>query len=118
LWRTGFEEAQSGRKDVEEQGRGTFRQASNAGIAVLEEATPPTSRISLCALHRGLRENNLWEGTTRILQVNRIHGSSYQYKYEKIGHGWVQKLVDRHLVPIVDGGELAKKLNEKCQQGA
>jgi hypothetical protein len=47
--------------------------------------------------------------------VNRIHGSSYDYNYEKIGHGWVQKLVDRHLVPIVDGDELAKKLNEKCQ---
>jgi hypothetical protein len=66
-------------------------------IVVLEEANPPTSRLSLYALHqRGLREK-IYEGTKRMLRVNRIHDWSYQYNSETIGHGWVQKLVDRHI---------------------
>jgi hypothetical protein len=62
-----------------------------------------------------IERKKLWEGTTRILRVNRLGNSGYRHNYENIGHGWVKKLVDRHLAPDVDGELLAKKLNEACQ---
>jgi hypothetical protein len=63
----------------------------------------------------------LWEGTTRILRVNTIkdikddhdgNDNSYRYTYEKIGHGWIHKLVQRHVVPVVDLVALVDKLND------
>jgi hypothetical protein len=43
---------------------------------------------------------------------------SYKYIYENIGHGWVSKLVDRHLVLSVDNNGLVERLNSKQQQSS
>jgi hypothetical protein len=86
-------------------------------MVLVYEATP-TSRVSPYALSRGLKERGLWEGTTRILRVNTIkddhdgNDHSYRYTYEKIGHGWIHKLVQRHVVPVVDDAALVDKLND------
>jgi hypothetical protein len=83
-------------------------------MVLVYEATP-TSRLSPYALSRGLKEQGLWEGTTRILRVNtkKENSNSYRYTYEKVGHGWVHKLVQRHVVPVVDVKVLVDKLNEE-----
>jgi hypothetical protein len=113
-WKSGFERALAGWEDLE-QGRATLSRGPE-NIVILKEAGK-SSRLSAYALHRGLREYNLWKDTTRILRVTRIDNNSNQYSYEKIGHGWVQKLVDRHIVPNADSKLIAKKLNEGCCDG-
>ena len=112
LWESGFDHALQGYKDIQE-GRCVLRQGPG-NIVILEEESGG-ARLSSYALFRGLREKNLWKGTTRILRVTKNEGTispSYGYQYEKIGHGWVQKLVDRHMVPDADGDELSERINE------
>ena len=114
LWESGFEHAMQGYKDIQE-GRCVLRQGPGK-IVILEESN--ARNLSSYALHRGFRENNLWKGTTRILRVTKSSSNEsrkYGYQYEKIGHGWVKKLVDRHIVPDVDGDLLSDEMNLRCE---
>jgi len=80
--------------------------AGPGSITILEE---PFS-LSSYALHRGLVQEGLLDRTTRVLRV-MPNSSGYSYRYEKPGHGWVQRLVDRKAIPSVDATKLVKQLN-------
>lgn len=117
-WHSGYQNALSDWEDIC-KGSVQLRRATD-NIVIVEEATP-SARVSPYALHRGLHEMGLWADTIRILRVNHLDkesalNSKYKYCYEKIGHGWVKKLVDRHLVPDVDIESLVKELNENYSE--
>ena len=113
LWKSGLQEAMDGWNDLK-QGRAKLYRGPSPNMVVLEEAGTSVT-LSPYALYRGLKENKLWDGTTRILRVQlAVENSSFAYNYEKIGHGWVSKLVSRPVVPSADGNVLAAKLNEQC----
>ena len=81
-------------------------------LAILTE--PANLPISPFALHRGLVETGVMDQTTRVLRVmERFHNDydMFRYVYEKPGHGWVQKLVDRPSIPLVDADRLVASLN-------
>jgi hypothetical protein len=104
LWKDDFEEAIKDWKALQEGSASLQRGPSKMVILKSQRSLSPY------ALHRGLRESGLWSGTTRILHVVSDGASFFRYRYEMPGHGWVKKLVDRHVVPSVDGSQLAKQL--------
>jgi hypothetical protein len=112
LWSTGFADAVSSYQELE-AGRATLKR-SQGRIVVLKESPTYGRYISPYALHRGLKESGLWEDTTRILRVSQQQTDStrHNFYFEKIGHGWVQRLVDRFEVPDVDSGKLVRELNK------
>jgi transporter family protein len=114
LWKDGFDHACQDYEEIK-AGNVHLEKFSNH-MVVVHEATS-TSRVSPYALSRGLKDQGLWEGTSRILRVNQKKSDEgmivYRYSYEKIGHGWVNKLVKRHMVPSVNEKTLVKTLNEK-----
>jgi hypothetical protein len=112
LWKDGWERAVGEWEDIRQDRVKLYRAGDQ--MVVVEE-TGPKSRTSPYALDRGMREKNLWSGTTRILRVNPFDVNSNNFVYEKIGHGWVSKLVDRHMVPGSDVDPLVASLNENCQ---
>jgi hypothetical protein len=99
FWKSAFERALAGREDLE-QGR-TILSRGPENIVILKE--PCKSRLSGRPAAYG-----------RLVSLGRIppHGSfesvtpvddnSNQYSYEQIGHGWVQKLVDRRMFRRVE----------------
>ena len=51
---------------------------------------------------------------TRVLRVSPgSNGDKFRSVYEKPGQGWVQKLVNRASVPLVDTKQLVDHLNEQ-----
>ena len=112
LWKPGFDFALQGWKDLE-SGRANLRRSTSSDIVILEESSSGAG-ISPYALHRGLVERKLWEGTTRILRVQKTSDDStlFRYNYERIGHGWVHNLIDRFQVPGADGEILASEMNK------
>jgi hypothetical protein len=113
LWRLGFEEALAGYQDIQE---GRARLSKGPGkMALLEER--PNSRMSPYALHRGLVESGLWKDTSRVLRVDRDDRGRHRYEYEKIGHGWVSKLMDRPAVMDADGSSLAQLMGNEWSSG-
>lgn len=76
----------------------------------------PGHHLSPFALHRGLVDSGLSQGTTRILRclASQKDDSTFGYRYEMPGYGWVKKLVDRPVIPAIDGSKLAKKLPGEC----
>ena len=113
LWEAGYQDAISDWSDICE-GRINLRRSANRMHLVIAEEATPTSRVSCYALHRGMKVKDLWSGTTRVLRVNHLANSNLnKYCYEKVGHGWVSKLVDRHIVPSVSETEsLIVELNK------
>jgi hypothetical protein len=75
--------------------------------------------LSPYAVHRALKEQGLDRSIKRILHVftttdkeeEEKEGSARFFKYEKVGHGWVQKLVQRPSVPSVNSSKLVQDLN-------
>ncbi|KAL7580334.1 hypothetical protein ACA910_004366 [Epithemia clementina (nom. ined.)] len=62
----------------------------------------PESWLSSFALHRALVERGWWDTTNRILRAMPVRQSNmFHYRYEKPGHGWVQKLTTRRPIPPV-----------------
>lgn len=115
LWKAGFEEALNGWEDVVEGRVSVSKGPGNIAI-VLEK---PDSTLSPYALHRALTEGNIWKDTHRVLRVHREKDgkNSFRYEYDRIGHGWVHKLVDRPMVPNVDGSELARQMGPEWTSG-
>lgn len=72
--------------------------------------------VSPYALHRKLKEDGLDLSTKRILNV-LTDAKGARFKYEKIGHGWVNKLVQRQPVPGVDSEKLVEDLNKDYKDG-
>ena len=62
------------------------------------------------SLHRKLKEEGLDLSTKRVLQV-LTDAKGARFKYEKVGHGWVQKLIQRPSVPSVNAKKLVEDLN-------
>jgi len=64
--------------------------------------------LNSSALDRTLRKSDLNKGTQRVLLwlVNSPRHGYFLYQYNKIGHGWVSKLVDRPMVSSLDGKAL------------
>jgi hypothetical protein len=113
LWKATLDDAYSSYLALQD-GSATFEAGPEPHTAILMEP----SRLSCFAVHRGLTEKGLLEETTRILRVTNSQDgssdstpSSYSYQYEKPGHGWVQKLVDRKCVPSVNSAKLVEQLN-------
>jgi len=86
-------------------------------LAVVTE--PPEFALPAYSLHRGLMKATERRGASmgaiaRVLRVSRSRSSNdlYHYVYQKPGHGWVQRLVDRSPVPGVDAAVIVRKLNE------
>mmetsp|Transcript_78468 Transcript_78468/g.227780 ORF Transcript_78468/g.227780 Transcript_78468/m.227780 type:complete len:346 (+) Transcript_78468:87-1124(+) len=110
LWQSSYAQALDDWDDIC-RGSITLRKGTDQ-IAIVEEKTP-SSYLSPYALHRGLCEKGLWDGCTRILRVNALENGKNKFVFEKIGHGWVMKLVHRHHVPDADTDALVNLLNEK-----
>ena len=72
--------------------------------------------VSPYALHRKLKEDGLDISTARILNV-LTDAKGARFKYEKIGHGWVNKLFKRQSVPGVDAEKLVEDLNKDYKDG-
>ncbi len=87
-------------------------------MAIVIEPPQQSTPISSLAIYRALRESSHWPnqmgtaggGPIRILrarpatatpQVNDDHKQTFTYHYEMIGHGWVQRLVQRRICPEV-----------------
>jgi hypothetical protein len=88
-------------------------------IAIVSE--PSSFSLSSFAVHKWIGREGVGDKVERILRVTRpttSRSSLFQYVYEKPGHGWVQKLVDRPLVPPVDASKLVDHLNDALVGGA
>ena len=72
--------------------------------------------VSPYALHRKLKEDGLDLSTKRILSV-LTDAKGARFKYEKVGHGWVNKLLQRPSVPNVDADKLVEDLTKDYQYG-
>jgi hypothetical protein len=123
LWKEGYESIVNDWQNLQNF-KVRLENASSTGTIVIVHEASQTSRISSYALHRGLTDQGLWGGTTRILRANQktkedsSDAKLYRYCYEKVGHGWVNKLVDRHIVPDVDAEKLVDKLNAETDTSA
>ena len=107
LWNDSFQQA---RRDWEalQNGNASLERGPGKMVVVKESG----HHISPYALHRGLVDAGLAQGTTRILRCLRENDSKHRYRYELPGHGWVKKLVDRPIIPAMDGSILIKELSE------
>jgi hypothetical protein len=85
--------------------------ATSKLVIVTQPAT--SSSLSPYALDRGLREYRLGQGTTRILLCEEEEKDAlFSYRYQMPGHGWVRKLKDRPLIPLVaDPSKLISQLS-------
>jgi hypothetical protein len=105
LWKTPFEHACQC-YDMFTQGIATARKGPGR-IVIVQEPEP----LSAYAIHRHLVESDLLQNTNRVLRVTGGGAEIFRYRYEKPGHGWVQKLVKRTPIPNVDAVDLVDKLN-------
>jgi len=94
-----------------------------SGKVSLEAITPKliacrsSQRISSFVLHRSMVSLGLWEEATRVLRINEKPNSEYSFEYEKVGHGWVQRLVTRRPSPSVDAKALVEALKSPWKTG-
>lgn len=112
LWKPGFEDALNG-WDILQNDDSTSLEAFNDELAILKKPASLPS-IAPVALHRGLVAKGLDTSVKRVLHMTtaEANGNSKSYQYEKAGHGWVSKLVQRPMVPGVDSQKLVEKLNQ------
>lgn len=112
LWKPGFEDALNS-WDVLQNDGSTSLEAFNDELAILKKPSSLPS-VAPVALHRGLVEKGLDTSVKRVLRVatSETNDNLNSYQYEKAGHGWVTKLVQRPMVPAVDSQKLVEKLNE------
>lgn len=113
LWAPGFSKALKSWENL--QNDEAKLEVFNDDIVIV---TRPWSvpAVSPYALHRKLKEDGLDLSTKRILNV-LTDAKGARFKYEKIGHGWVNKLVQRPSVPGVDADKLVDNLMSKYHDG-
>jgi hypothetical protein len=114
LWKDDFEHACQDLESIR-SGRVRLERSSACPEMVIVHEATPASRVSPYALSKALQERGLWDGTTRILRVN-CNGNNFKYFYEKIGHGWVNKLVQRPVVPLVDAEALVENIHKDTKE--
>ena len=120
LWKSKWDEVISGWSSLK-TGQGAILCGPHYEMAIIMEPSIVLP-LSPYALDRGLKDFGLWSSKTlptRILRVSTKETKSstlYRYQYEKIGHGWVQKLVKRAAVPSVGAEKLVEQLNTDGRQ--
>lgn len=107
LWKPEFEYAAKSWEAL--QTGDVALKAFNDDIAVLQEAS--STSISPYALHRGLKQKKIHHKVKRILRATTTTDKLSSFKYEKVGHGWIQKVLERQPVPSVDANQLVENLN-------
>ena len=109
LWEKDLEETRQGWQELTSN-RASLRRGPGR-MAILQESQQ-VKRLSSYALDRGLKDQGLWQGTTRILRVREETERTF-LQYQKVGHGWVKKVVERHIVPDVDSKSLVADLQSQ-----
>lgn len=106
-----IEDWKAAEKSYKDYRNGAIRLTRGPGkVVIVEEGNSGT--LNCYALHRALVEENLWNDTTRILFASGI-GDQKSYRYELVGHGWVQRLIDRPHIPAVkDAEKLVQQMNK------
>ena len=107
LWGPGFTRAVASWESLQEN-KAKFEVYNEDIVIVSRPWSVPA--ISPYALHRKLKEEGLDLSTKRVLQV-LTDAKGARFKYEKVGHGWVQKLIQRPSVPSVNAKKLVEDLN-------
>lgn len=115
LWKVGFDHAVTSWEALQ-GGRDVHMESFNKDIAILTTtAGSHLPSVSPCAVHRWLKENGLEVSTKRIVYANLKEdnglSSIHSLRYEKTGHGWVQKLVQRPSVPDANVEQLVRNIN-------
>ena len=106
------EDWEASEKSYNDYRDGSIRLTRGPGkIVIVEEGS--NGPMNCYAVHRALVKENLWKDTTRIL-FSSGNGDQKSYRYEMVGHGWVQRLIDRPPIPAVkDAEKLVQQMNEK-----
>jgi len=107
LWKDAFQAALDDWEAIQDKPSSLTRGPGK--MVLLQE---PGHQLSPYALHRGLVDSGLLQGLTHILRCLRENGATYRYCYEMPGYGWVKKLVDRPVIPAIDGSNLVQQLPE------
>ena len=114
LWRPGFEAVLASWEAVE---AGEAELSMGAGRIALLTQPAGAPRLQSAALHRGLRElgvsghESASQACSRVLRAEFDASCGWRYAFEKPGHGWVQRLVERQPVPPADGAKIAATLS-------
>lgn len=108
LWEDGFQTALSDYESIQDDSISLSRGPGKMVLIKEQKYSSPY------AVHRGLAESGLTKDTTRILHVVFSKDeSSFRYRYEMPGYGWVKKLVDRPVIPhVADNGKLVVELGD------
>ena len=112
LWESRFEDVMKSWESI--QSKQTLVTAFSEDMVIVQRSwnAPP---VSPYALHRKLKEEGIELTTQRVLHVlTDVTGA--RFKYEKAGHGWVSKLVERPSLKRVDAKKLVEGLNKKYQK--
>eukprot|EP00977_Amphora_coffeiformis_P028629 scaffold36436_cov176-Amphora_coffeaeformis.AAC.5 len=107
LWRQDFDKAMESLAESREGKVSLVRGPGNI-VLVKESASGP---MDCHALHKALLESKTLAGTSRILRLSQ----GGLYRYHKIGHGWVKRLVDRPVVPEAEPHKIVSKMNAICE---
>lgn len=112
LWQADMEAACKS-WDEFRKGKNTLTRGPGKIVLVQQESSSSTT-MDPHALHKALLHTNLWSDTTRIL---RFDNKKLLFSYSKIGHGWVQRLVTRPVVPPADATAIVDAMNAACGDG-
>jgi len=104
--------------DAFESGSAPQTLSEGVGRIMLVEQPKGSSAIDCTVLHRALRERGVCghacsgKACSRVLKATHdAEAGLWRYVYEKPGHGWVQKLVERETVPLADPAKIAAALS-------
>ena len=122
LWREEWEELLASWEALESGA--SHRLSEGKGRIVLIEQPAGSEPLHGTALHRGLRERGVCghagasKACNRVLRATHDAGKGqWSYVYEKPGHGWVQRLVERETVPLAHPAAIAASMNGLLSSG-
>ena len=117
LWREGWDKLLASWEMLALDG--PCRISKGVGRIVLIEQPVGTESLHGTALHRALRERGVCGHATAGKACSRVLRATHdaekglwRYVYEKPGHGWVQRLVEREPVPLAHPSAIAHSMNE------
>lgn len=104
--------------DAFESGSSPHKLSEGVGRIMLVEQPKGSAAIDCTVLHRALRERGVCghasagRACSRVLTATHdAEAGLWRYVYEKPGHGWVQRLVERETVPLADPAKIATALS-------
>ena len=122
LWQDGWEQLLASWADLESEE--TLRVADGMGSIALVEQLAGSQPLHGTALHRALRERGadghagVGKACRRVLRAMHDEGKGqWKYVYEKPGHGWVQRLIERETVPLANPPSIATSINDLLSSG-